>query len=367
MLQNKEKLIEKIDVFNALTGSNIDAISFYEKIEARAKELAPFRLDTGWMAACHEAVAEIFDQSYLNKLENGQEPPTLGVKNFLQLFDEYVMTPYVEERKNQGEPMDITSSYGTSNSPSSIKAISDLIKSKTIPSLKDEVMAKFKSGELTVDIALSFAKEQQDSRYTKDAYFMLGSYADAIESIHEKRSFLDMLKDIPTYFKEWRTARMIRSLIKKNSNPEGIEKAISEVRRSPAVDTAKKEVDRLLCKIGSESEVVSFDGIDWDDPQKDIEIKEEIEKKITLREQRDVNMFTELQGKITDSDRLDIMIPSLKTQAEIDAYDVPLPDSGDFIIDPVQIRVDIDEPVSNELSPRVDENKSIEKQANVNL
>ena len=367
MLQNKEKLFEKIDDFNTLTGSNIDAISFYEKIEARAKELAPFSHDTGWMAACHEAVVEIFDQSYLNKLENGQEPPTLGVKNFLQLFDENVMTPYVEERKNQGEPMDITSSYGTYNSPSVIKAISDLIKSKTIPSLKDEVMQKFKSGELTVDSALSFAKEQKDSRYTKDAYFMLGSYADAIEAIHEKRSFLDMLKDIPTYFKEWRTARMIRGLIKKNSNPEGIENAISEVRRSPAVDTAKKEVDRLLCKIGSESEVISFDGIDWDDPQKDIEIKEEIEKKITLREQWDVNMFTELQGKITGSDRLDIMIPSLKTKEEIDAYEVPLPDNGDFIIDPVQIRVDTGEPVSKELSPRVDESKSIEKQANIKL
>ena len=367
MLQNKDKLIKKIDEFNALTESNIDAISFYERIEARAHELAPYRLDTGWMASCHEAVAEIFNENYLKKLENGQEPPIEGVNNFLKLFDEYIMTPYVEERKNQGKPMDITSSYGTCNSPSAIKSIAEMIKNKTIPSLKDEVMEKFKIGELTVDNALSYAKEQKDARYTKDAYFMLGSYADAIDAIHEKRSFLDMLRDIPTYFKEWRTARMIRGLIKKNSNPEWIERDISVARRNPALESTRKEVDRLLCKIGSESETIHFDNIDWDDPENNIELKDEIEKKITMREQRDPSMFTELQGKITDSDRLDIMIPALKTQEEIDAYDLPLPDNGDLIIDPVQISVDIGEPVSNELSPRVDGNKSTEKQANINL
>lgn len=367
MLKNKEKLIEKIDEFNALTGSNIDAIPFYEKIEARAKELAPSMHDTGWMAACHEVVAEIFEESYINKLLNGQEPPTLGVKNFLKLFDEHIMTPYVEEYKNQGEPMDISVGYGTSNSPSAIKSISDLIKKQTLPSLKDEVMEKFKRGELNVDMALTFAKEQKNAQYTKDAYFMLGSYADAIEAIHEKRSFLDMLKDIPTYFKEWRTAKMIRGMIKENSNPSGIEDAISEERKNPAVASISNEVDRLICKIGSENEVISFDGIDWDDNEKDIEIKEEIEKRITMREQRNIDMFEEVQGKITTADRLDIIIPALKTKEEIEAYDIPLPDNGNMIIDPVRLNVDINEPVSKELSPRVDEPKTSVKQANCNL
>ena len=367
MLKNKEMLIKKIDEFNTLTKSNIDAIPFYERIEARAKELAPFSPDTGWMAACHEAVAEIFEESYINKLLNEQEPPILGVKNFLALFDEYIMTPYVEECKNQGEPMDISSSYGASNSSLAIKSISDLIKKQTLPSLKDEVMEKFKIGELNVDIALTFAKEQKDAQYTKDAYFMLGSYADAIEAIHEKRSFLDMLKDIPTYFKEWRTARMIRGMIKENSDPSGIEDAISEKRKNPAVESISNEVDRLLYKIGDEKEEISFDGIDWNDNEKDIEIKEEIEKRITMREQRNIDMFTELQGKITTADRFDILYPALKTKEEIDAYELPLPDNGDMIIDPVRLNVDIDEPVSNELSPRVDENKSTVKQTNCNL
>lgn len=367
MLKNKEVLIEKINEFNSLTESNIDAIPFYERIEARAKELAPFSHDTGWMASCHEAVAGIFEESYLKKLLNGKEPPIEGVKNFLTLFDEYIMTPYVEECKNQGEPMDISSSYGASNSSLAIKSISNLIKKQTLPSLKDEVMKKFKSGELNVDIALTFAKEQKKADYTKDAYFMLGSYADAIEAIHEKRSFLDMLKDIPTYFKEWRTAKMIRGMIKENSNPSGIEDAISEKRENPAVASISKEVDRLLYKIGDEKEEISFDGIDWNDNEKDIEIKEEIEKRITMREQRNIDMFTELQGKITAADRFDILYPALKTKEEIDAYEMPLPDSDNVANDPVRLNVDLEEPMSNELSPRVDENKSTEKQANCNL
>ena len=244
MLQNKETLIGKINEFNRLTGSDVDAIPFFEKIEARSKELAPFHEDSGWMMACHEAVVGIFEESYLDKLVKGQKPLVESAGDFIKLFDEYVMKPYVLEREKQGEPMDISSSYGAYNSPSSIKSISDLINSKTIPSLKDETLEKFKSGELTIDMALDFVENQKKAYYTTNSYFMLGSYADAIDNIHKNRSFLDMLRDIPTYFKEWRAIRTIRNMIKKNSNPEWIEADISKERKNPALDDTNREINR---------------------------------------------------------------------------------------------------------------------------
>ena len=98
----------KVANFSTLSGSDfINFSSYIKTFEARAEALETDNPGRGLQLAYQEALAEIFQKSYVDKIMNKKMLYADSPEELVGLFDEHIMRPYVKALEKQGDKVDV--------------------------------------------------------------------------------------------------------------------------------------------------------------------------------------------------------------------------------------------------------------------
>ena len=256
----------KVANFSTLSGS--DFIKFVRDIntfEARAEALETDNPGKGLQLAYHEALAEIFQKSYVDKIMNKKMLYADSPEELVGLFDEHIMRPYVKALEKQGDKVDVELNPEGGLNLTTLESFKKIADGVETSSYFEKTVAELNADPAAYGRMMKFMEEKRalppDEIESTDSV-RLTAMAMAIEDRRNKRTFKEAFLNLGTHIKEWFAIRAMRKIVSSADNLETLEQLVTERQENNKLrdlkETLNGRINDLKGVVSEEKEKMIF-------------------------------------------------------------------------------------------------------------
>ena len=239
--------------FKTLTDSDfIKFTSYINTFEARAEALEAENPGKGLQLAYQEALAEVFQKSYVNKIV---EKKTLYVDSpveLVELFDKHIMRPYVEALKKQGDEVEVELNPEGGINLATLESFKKIADGTETRSYFERTVAELNTDPAAYGRMMEFMKEKQalpSNEIEQADSVRLTAMALAIEDRRNKRTFKEAFLNLGTHIKEWFAIRAMRKIVSSSDNLETLEQLVNERPENEKLRTLKETLNDSISEL----------------------------------------------------------------------------------------------------------------------
>ena len=257
----------KVANFSTLSGSDFIKFSSYiNTFEERAEELETENPGRGLQLAYQEALAEIFQKSYVDKIVNKKMLYANSPEELVGLFDKEVMRPYVAALEAQGDKVELELNPEDGLNLATLESFKKIADGVETCSYFEKTVSELNADPAAYDRMMKFMEEKRalppDEIESTDSV-RLTAMAMAIEDRRNKRTFKEAFLNLGTHIKEWFAIRAIRKIVSSADNLETLEQLVTERMENNKLrdlkETLNDRINDLKGVVSEEKEIVFID------------------------------------------------------------------------------------------------------------